>query len=243
MEAADGSHACSFFVPHRPLRIPRLAVALRNRLRAGKRRDVADRRCARRKRRSRDQELIFLGLSRTTLHATTRKGIPVGIRSGETVRECLQEGDDLVLLLIRQAELTNRHVDVVRHFGLGPAVEFFGLSCRAMSGSDIEHKFLYVARVIAVDELLQALDVAVVKELLLEIGPGASVVGHCGGVTATLRAVITCIWPSVVGANFLQVIFGLGQEPGPLLRNVPNPKSLKPKPYGFPMNLKESGVG
>ena len=54
---------------------------------------------------------------------------------------------------------------------------------------------IHVARIVEMDELLQALDVAVVKELLLEVRyrlPSvrpASVVGHCGGVMATLRAV------------------------------------------------------
>src|SRR5260370_33498968 len=53
---------------------------------------------------------------------------------------------------------------------------------------------------------------------------------------ATLRAVDVCIWPSEVGANCVQSSFGLAQEPGPLLRKVPNPKSLKPKPKGLAVN-------
>src|SRR5882757_1920745 len=53
------------------------------------------------------------------------------------------------------------------HFWHRPAVYFFDRSIRAMSGSDIIG--IYVARVIEVDELFQALDIAVVEELFLEI--------------------------------------------------------------------------
>jgi hypothetical protein len=59
---------------------------------------------------------------------------------------------------------------------------------------------------------------------------------------ATFRAVDTCIVPSEVGAYCVHVAFGLGQEPGPLLRKVPMPKSLKPKPKGFAVKPKKSGV-
>ncbi len=76
--------------------------------------------------------------SRTTFHASTRKGISVGVRSREAIRERLQESNDLVLLLIRQAELTGRHVDIVLDLGHGPAVDSFGRSCRAVSGSDLK---------------------------------------------------------------------------------------------------------
>ena len=41
-----------------------------------------------------------------------------------------------------------------------------------MSGSNVERKPRFVARVVEVDELLQALDVAIVKEPLLKIRPG-----------------------------------------------------------------------
>ncbi len=157
----------SYFIPTHPIR--RLASGLWNR-RIGDRRDVADRRCAGRKWRSRDQRLITLSFSRTAGHARPRKGIPVGVRSRETICQCLQKCNDLVLLLIRQAELTNRHVDGARHLGPRPAVDFFGRSCRAMSGSDV--KRIYVAGVVKVNELFQALDVAVVKEFLLEVRPG-----------------------------------------------------------------------
>src|SRR6266550_4711935 len=144
---------------------------LRNRARTRTRRNVADFRCAGRKRRSRDKKLITLGRSRTTGHASTRKGIPIGVRSRETIGKGLQERDDLVLFLIGQAEITGGHIDIVRHLRPGPAVYFFDRSIRAVSGSNVERKPRFVAGVVEVDELLQALDVAVVKELLLEVRP------------------------------------------------------------------------
>ena len=130
-------------------------------------RDVADLAGTGRKWRSRDQELITLSRGRTTAPASTREGITAGIGPGETIRECLQERNDLVLLRIRQAELANRHVDVVRDLGHGPAVHPFGFPRWAVSRGDVER--VDVARVVEVDELLQALDVAVVEELLLEV--------------------------------------------------------------------------
>src|SRR5438105_8688308 len=68
-----------------------LSLALRNRVRRGQRLDTADRRCARRKRRGRDEELVTLGGSRTTGHALTGKGVDVRVRCCETIREGLQE--------------------------------------------------------------------------------------------------------------------------------------------------------
>ena len=56
-----------------------------------------------------------------------------------------------------------------RNLGHGPAVYFFSRSCRAVPGSYVV--LVFVARVVEVDELLQALDVAVMKELLLEVRP------------------------------------------------------------------------
>lgn len=67
-------------------------------------------------------------------------------------------------------------------------------------------------------------------------------VGHCVGVKATSRAVITCIIPSEVGAYFTQFEFGLGPEPKPLLKKVPNPKSVYVKPPGLGVYPNESGV-
>src|SRR6266404_5642381 len=143
--------------------------ALPNR-RTRDRRSPADSRSARRQRRSRDKDVVTLRRSRTAGHANACKGIDVGIRPCETVCKCLEEGNDLVLLHIRQAKIARRHVEIVLDLGHRPAVYFFSRSCRAVSGSDREGKF--VARVVEMDELLQALDVAVMKELFLEVGPG-----------------------------------------------------------------------
>src|SRR4029077_11023598 len=109
---------------------------------------------------------------RTTRHATTRKSIAVRVRPGETIRECLQKCHDLILLLIGQAEVTGGHIDIVPDLGPRPAVYFFDRSIRTVSGSNVERNPLNVTRIVEVDELLQALDVAVVKELLLEVRPG-----------------------------------------------------------------------
>src|SRR5438874_6886890 len=113
--------------------------------------------------RSRDKKLITLGRSRATGHASTRKGIPIVVRSRETIGERLQECDNLVFFLIGQTETTGGPVDIVRHLGSRPAGYLFDRSWRAVSGSDVER--IHVAGVVEVDELLQALDVAVVKEL------------------------------------------------------------------------------
>jgi len=59
---------------------------------------------------------------------------------------------------------------------------------------------------------------------------------------ATLRAVDVCMRPSLSGANCVQSSFGLAQEPGPLLQEGSHPKSLKPKPKGFAVKPKKSGV-
>ncbi len=84
----------------------------------------------------------------------------------------MQERDNLVFFLIGQAEITGGHIEIVPDLGPGPAVYFFDRSIRAVSGSNVERNPLNVARVVEVDELLQALDVAVVKELLLEVRAG-----------------------------------------------------------------------
>src|SRR6266404_7162310 len=85
----------------------------RYRLRARNWRSVANSRCAGRERRSRDEQLVALARSRSTHHASARKCINVRVGSGETIRECLQEDYDLVLLLIRQAEIPGGHIDIV----------------------------------------------------------------------------------------------------------------------------------
>src|ERR1700738_112373 len=167
---------------------PVLVPVLRDRVRARQRRDTAD------IRRTReccqipggDDGLIALGRCRLTGQggrALTGKGIDVLVSADgrvgrvETVRQCLQERYDLVLLRIRQAEGAGRHVDVVRDLWLRPAGHPFHCSRRAVPRRNLE-RISYrtsargrgeVARIIEVHQLLQALDVAVVKELLLEI--------------------------------------------------------------------------
>jgi hypothetical protein len=146
-------------------------------------------------------------------------------RCGHGLRQAYHlKGNQLILLSIRQAEMPNRHVYILRDLGLRPAVYFFDSSCWAVSGLD-RHP-IDIPRIVEVHELLQTLDVAVMEELLLEVRAWASVVGHCGGTRATSRAVIVCILPSETAANCLQAMFGLGAEPKPLLRKVPNPKSV-----------------
>ena len=55
-----------------------------------------------------------MGRSRTTGHASSRKGIPVGVRFRETIGERLQERDNLVFFLIGQ---TRRPVVISILFG------------------------------------------------------------------------------------------------------------------------------
>src|SRR3981081_446997 len=136
----------------------------------GARRDVTDSRCAGRKRRRRNQKLITLSLGRTPLHASPRKGIPIGIGPREPISESLEEGNNLVLLFIGQAELAGRHVEVVLDLGLRPAGNLLDSSGGAVPRGHRKGDPFHVARVVEVDELFQALDVAVVKELLLEVG-------------------------------------------------------------------------
>src|SRR5260370_18159719 len=125
-----------------------------------------------------DPQLVTLGRSRTTPYGRECKSIAVEVRPRETVGQCFQKFNDLVLLLICQAKITAGHIDIVRHLWHRPAVYFFGRSWRAMSGSDRVR--ILVARVVEMYELLQALNVAVVKEALLEVRNG----GFGGG---TLR--------------------------------------------------------
>src|SRR5258707_1994945 len=104
------------------------------------------------------------------------------VRSCEAVRECLHENYELVLLGVTQAETADRHRHVLRDLGRRPAGYFFDSSCWAVSASDVELK--HVARVVEVHELLQALDIAVVEELLLEVRPrrlGSGTLWRCHG--------------------------------------------------------------
>ena len=89
------------------------------------------------------------------------------VRPGEAIRERLQENDDLVLLRIRQMEITERHVNVRRDLGRRPAVYLLHSSCRAASHLDGERE--HIARIVEMDKLLQALDVPIVEELLLKV--------------------------------------------------------------------------
>src|ERR1700686_2312125 len=104
----------------------------------------------------------------TARHAGASIGIDVRVRSGVAVSERLEKCDDLILLRIRQAETAGRHVHILHDFGRRPAGYFFDGACRALSGLNRER--VHVARVVEVDELFQALDVAIVEELLLEVG-------------------------------------------------------------------------
>ena len=139
-------------------------------MRCGQRLLTADRRCARRKRRGRDEELVTLRRCITAGHALTGKGVDVRVGCCETIRQRLQEGHDLVFLLIDQTQVADRHVDVVRDFGHRPAIDFFGLSFRTVSRGDLER--VHIARIVEMNELLETLDVAIVEELFLEIGSG-----------------------------------------------------------------------
>jgi hypothetical protein len=130
-------------------------------------------------------------LRRVTGHANARKLVAVGVRSCESVSECFEECNDLVLLAIGEAEIAGGHIDIVVDLGHWPAVHFFDRSCRAVSGSDVVHEFFLVTRIVEVYKLLQALDVAIVKEPLLEVRRGAGLGGRtllgCHGYIARRR--------------------------------------------------------
>jgi len=90
--------------------------ALFNWGRPGQRLNTTDRRGARRQGHGRrDNGRITLGRSRTTRHGLTGKGVPVRVRCLIAVRQGFQEGHDLVLLLIGQAEIAGRHADRMFH--------------------------------------------------------------------------------------------------------------------------------
>src|ERR1700740_1982007 len=63
--------------------------------------------------------------------------------------------------------MADGHVLVLRDFSRWPAIYLFRCSCGALAGFHLHPKV--VTRVVEMDELLQALDVAVVEELLLEV--------------------------------------------------------------------------
>src|SRR5260370_8627773 len=147
---------------------PSSSTSLRYR-RIGKGRDGADVARARRKRRRGNESFIALRRCRAARTAPTRKSIDVGIRYGVPVGQRLQEGDDLVLLRIRQTELTGRHVEVVFDLGHRPAVDFFGSPRRAVSCRD--RVGVHAAGIVEVAELLQALDVTVLAQPFLALRP------------------------------------------------------------------------
>jgi len=108
-----------------------------------------------------------LSCSSTAGHASPGISIDIGVRCREAVAERLQKYNDLILLHIRQAEMTSRHVQVLRDLWRRPAVYLFYCSRRAVSRRD--RLLVHVAGVVEVYELLQTLDVAVMEELLLEV--------------------------------------------------------------------------
>src|SRR5258708_7059810 len=90
--------------------LPRIGASLASCLRyrhSWERKDTTDGRCAGRKWRSHDKEIITLSLSRTTAHALTSKGIDIGVGTHagvswvKTVRQILHDEHELVLFLIR----------------------------------------------------------------------------------------------------------------------------------------------
>src|SRR5580700_4086897 len=117
----------------------------------------------------RNERGIALCCGSAPAHTRARISVDVRVRSSETVVERLQESDNLVLLRIRQVELTDRHVLVLRHLRGRPASYPLDGPCRAVSG--FHFHAINVPGVIEVNELLEALDVTVVEELLLEVGP------------------------------------------------------------------------
>src|SRR6266446_10401676 len=144
--------------------------------------DAADSRCAGCKGcRGWDDGRITLGrrIFGSADHALSCEGIDVLVENTgdgwvcrvETVRHVLQGDHEQVLFGIRQLEVTDGHIFVVRDLGLRPAGHPFHRSRRAVSRRDGSPKSnrKRVARVVEMDELLQAFDVAIVKELLLEV--------------------------------------------------------------------------
>src|SRR5712691_10024627 len=91
-----------------------------------------------------------------------RSGVGVGVRegSGKTVGQSLHESHDLVFLRICQTELADGHVLGAGHLRHRPAVDLLGRSGRTVADRHGERE--HITRVVEVDDLLQALQVAVV---------------------------------------------------------------------------------
>ena len=160
-----------------PYNVP--GSVLWDRLWSRQRRDAADVRRARELSQipSRDDGLVTLRPCITAglaLTAGNRSGKGIDVLVGadgrvgrvETVRQCLQEGYDLVFLRIRQALGALRHVDVVRDLWLRPAGHPLDCAGRAVTRGDRKLKGCIpvrgrqrVSRVIEMYKLLQALDV------------------------------------------------------------------------------------
>jgi hypothetical protein len=147
--------------PEKPCHGSVWRIALRNRIRPRQRCNTAYGRCAGRQRRCRDKFAIPLPRRRTISicgrvagHTGASKGVAVGVRRRETVGERFQKGDDLVFLLIRQAEHPGRCVEIVRNLFHWPAGDSLYRSFRAVSGSDRVGKG-GVARVVEMYQLLQ----------------------------------------------------------------------------------------
>ena len=85
-----------------------------------------------------DNGLITLRRRCTAGQAGAEIDVAVGVWCGEAIAERLQEGNHLVLLLIRQAEVPNCHVEVVWNFGLRPTGHLLDRPWRAVSGGDVE---------------------------------------------------------------------------------------------------------
>src|SRR5260370_37088259 len=87
---------------------------------------------------------------------STRKGIPALVRCRVAIGERLQEGHDLILLLIRQSEFAGGHIEVVLDLGPRPAVDPLDSSGGAVSGCDVIRKSGFVTRIVEMYKLLQA---------------------------------------------------------------------------------------
>src|ERR1700722_6861652 len=153
-----------------------LAHLLRGYWHAGERRYLADCRGAGGEWGGRDKAPVALCRRRTigvrcrvTDGTSPRKCADIWIWRCVAIREYFEKCNDLVLLRIREAEHPRRHVDnlVVVDFGRWPAGYFFDSPWRAVSRRDRE--WIHVTRVVEMYQLLEALDIAVVKKLLLEI--------------------------------------------------------------------------
>src|SRR5438128_2721845 len=109
------------------------------------------------------------GATTVSDHGGSRTVLPEGV-----LPQWLHQEPEATRALLQHAR--RFRISVQRHFralpdrnnGKGRLLAYSRSSCRAVPGSDVELKCENVARVVEVHELLQALDVAIVEELLLE---------------------------------------------------------------------------